>query len=89
MIDPNGNMSCIKIQTVTFSVTDKSKSCRGFGYVTFVTSEDAKKAHESTISIGERKVQCSFADKKPRQRDNYKPKNAPKEGIYVSLHYIL
>ena len=53
--------------------------------MTFVICEDAKKARESTISIGERKVQCSFADKKPRQRDNYKPKNAPKEGSYAQL----
>eukprot|EP00794_Sanderia_malayensis_P019156 gene19156-21076_t len=54
---------------------DKEQMCRGFGYVTFVTQEDANKALATTVRIENRKLKLSIADKKPRQRDNYQPKN--------------
>ena len=61
------------------SVLDKGNACRGFGYVTFVMQEDAAKSLAAKIQIGTRKLQLSVADKKPRQRDNYKKK--PIEGM--------
>ena len=64
-----------------FIFKDKSKGCRGFGYVVFAISEDAAKALNTEIVVGGRKVSVSLADKKPRQRDNYKPKNAVDTGM--------
>eukprot|EP00795_Rhopilema_esculentum_P001199 gene1199-15565_t len=76
--DAFGNYGPIK-RCFVVKDRDKSKGCRGFGYVVFAISEDAAKALDTEIVVGGRKVSVSLADKKPRQRDNYKPKNAVDE----------
>ena len=63
-----------------FHFVDASRSCRGFGYVTFVLPEDATKALNAGINLNGRKIAVSVADKKPRQRDNYKKKNSQSPG---------
>ena len=40
--------------------------CRGFGYVTFVLAEDAKKAINDVKTFGGRQLSICFSDKKPK-----------------------
>lgn len=84
-------LHCISdITEITFcSFVDSSRSCRGFGYVTFVIPEDAIKAQNAGITISGRTVLVSIADKKPRQRDNYKQKSKESSGIMLFLYPVL
>ncbi len=50
--------------------------------------EDANKALSTSVQIDNRKVKLAVADKKPRQRDNYEPKNKDKKGEFVILFAI-
>ena len=52
--------------------------------MTYALPEDAAKALQAGVTLNGRKVIVSVADKKPRQRDNYKPKNKQDTGMELS-----
>ncbi|KAH0617264.1 hypothetical protein JD844_029158 [Phrynosoma platyrhinos] len=49
-----------------------SETCRGFGFVTFSLSEDAQRAIQEITTFGNRKINVTLANPKPRQKGKRK-----------------